>query len=244
MRLTVKGKIKEKQMSLSYRTMIMSIIKKSMEFGDKEYFKELYFYEDKKNKKIKPFCFGVYLRDFKITGNNVEVNGDISITISTPDYNLGIILYNGFLKMKEHPYKGVTFIKDRVILERESKINTLDTLFKTLSPIYIKDKENNPIDVDSHDYCRELNYISDLLLKSYRGYGLREALEFIPVNMKKVVIKEKIKDFIEKTNKEYMYINGYSGIFKLKGDIEDLELLKQLGIGYRRSEGCGLIDLV
>lgn len=243
MRLKVIGNIDKEKMPLSYRTMVMSFIKKAIELGDKECFKELYYYKDKKNKKIKPFCFSVYLNDFKIINDQVQVNGDISITISTADYNLGIVLYNGLLKIKEHSYKDITFIKNRVILEKESKVTTKEAIFKTLSPIYIKDKNNKVLSPDNPKYVEELNYISNLLLKTYRGYGLTESLEFTPLQMKKTVIKEKIKDFIKNSNKEFIYINGYLGIFKLKGNIEDLQLLMELGIGFRRSEGFGLVDL-
>ena len=60
--------------------------------------------------------------------------------------------------------------------------------------------------------------------------------------MKKIVVKEQIKGFKEKTGKEYIYIKAYSGIFKLIGNTEDLNLLKELGVGARRS-GFGNIDL-
>ncbi|GAB6168091.1 CRISPR-associated endoribonuclease Cas6 [Clostridium carnis] len=244
MRFTVKGEIKDKKMPLSYRTMIMSIIKKAIELGDKEYFNELYYYENKKSKKIKPFCFAVYLRNFKVCGDMVEVNGEISITISTPDYNLGIVVYNGFLKMKEHNYNGIIFSKNKITLEKECKVSESEVIFKTLSPIYIKNKENKSIDIDDSEYSKELNYICNLLLNSYRGYGLNKELKFTSLNMKKIVVKEKIKDFVKNSNKDFMYINAYAGVFKLEGDVEDLNLLKQLGVGFRRSEGFGLIDII
>lgn len=243
MRIRIVGNGLEEIFPLNYRVMIISMIKRSIEISDKEYFKELYFYEGKKNKKIKPFSFGVYFRDYIIKGDIVQVNGDISIIISTPDYNFGIALYNGLLRMEEYIFNKYTFIKKKVSLEKESVVNSNKIILKTLSPIHIKDKNNKPIDIKSEEYSKELNYISNIILKTYRGYGLKEELEFTSIAMKKMVIKEKIKGFIENNNKEYIYINGYSGIFTLKGDVEDLQLLMQLGIGFRRSEGFGLIDL-
>lgn len=245
MRIRIMGNGAGGVFPLNYRIMITSMIKKAIETSDEQYFEELYLFEGKKNKKIKPFSFGVYFRDYIIKSDIVQVNGDISIIISTPDYNLGIALYNGLLRMKEYTFNNnYTFIKRKVLLQKESVINNSKVNFKTLSPIHIKGKDNKPIDVSSDGYEEELNYISNILLNSYRGYGLKEKLTFTPINMKKMVIKEKIKDFMINCNKEYIYISAYSGIFALEGDVEDLQLLMQLGLGFRRSEGFGLIDLV
>jgi CRISPR-associated endoribonuclease Cas6 len=62
--------------------------------------------------------------------------------------------------------------------------------------------------------------------------------------MKKVVVKENIRSSAENTDKAIFYVNAYSGIFKLSGDVEDLNYIYQGGIGYRRSQGFGMIDIV
>ena len=59
-----------------------------------------------------------------------------------------------------------------------------------------------------------------------------------------VIVKEEISGFKEKTNKKYIYFNSYSGVFHLRGDKDDLNLLKELGIGVRRNSGFGSIDLI
>lgn len=244
MKLKVTFKAKEEKIPISYRMMILSIIKKALELGDKELFQRLYYYGDKKNKKIKPFCFAVYLDGFKIEDNMITENKNIIITINTPDYNIGLALYNGLLKIKEHKYNNYTLVKEKISLEKEKEIILNEVVLKTLSPIVIRDKENKPISVEDDNYESELNYICNLILSSYRGYGLIEQLKFNSINMKKNVIKEKIEGFSQISNKEFIYINAYSGIFKLKGNKEDLKLLMQLGLGFRRSEGFGAIDLV
>ncbi|MCS4585970.1 hypothetical protein FZ990_12235 [Clostridium perfringens] len=42
----------------------------------------------------------------------------------------------------------------------------------------------------------------------------------------------------------YILFNSYSGVFHLRGDKDDLNLLKELGIGGRRNSGFGSIDLI
>lgn len=249
MRLKVILESKNKKIPRGNRFMIISLIKKAIELEDKDLFNELYFFEGKKNKKIKPFTFAIYLNDFNVKEEYIELNGDISITISTSDYNLGIAIYNGLLKLDEfkfddYKYKDYELIIKRINLIKEKKVNENVILCKTLSPIHIKDKNNKPIQVNNIDFENELNYISNIFLQSYRGFGLKQNLKFTPIKMKKQVIKEEIRGFAQLTNKKYIFIDSYSGIFSLEGDSEDLKLLLQNGIGFRRSEGLGCIDLI
>lgn len=244
MRIRIVGRLKDGIIPIGYRMMIVSLLKKAIEKGDKEYFNKLYYYNEKKNKKIKSFCFGTYLQNFKFEEEGIKVDGKINITISTPDYMLGVSMYNGLLKLSTYRYKDkYEFIKEKVILEKEKIISDEHVVLKTLSPIVIKDSEGKKVDIDSENYEKELNYISNIILESYRGYGLKRKLVFMPIKMKKNVVKEEITGFTKEINKKYIYINGYSGIFTMEGDIEDLNLLLQLGIGFRRSEGFGLISL-
>lgn len=246
MRIKVIFEAEENKFPLSYRMMISSVIKKSLEISDEEYFQNMYYYEEKKNKRIKPFTFSVFFKDYKIEKEEVILNGQGSIIISTPDYNMGIILYNGLLRLKAYEYSKEYKINiQKVLLEKEKLINEGEILCRTLSPIYIKAKDNKAVTVDDiEQFNSELNYISNIALETYNGKGLKEELKFTPVKMKKVVAKEKITDFKLLNNKEFLYIEGYAGTFKLEGSIEDLSLLKQLGLGFRRSEGFGLFDLV
>ncbi|MBD7912071.1 CRISPR-associated endoribonuclease Cas6 [Clostridium cibarium] len=250
MRIRVVCKPKDRRFPLAYRMMISSLIKKSIETVDESYFREMYYYGEKKNKKIKPFTFSVFFNDYKIEKEEVMINGQVSIILSTSDYNFGIILYNGLLKLKSYFYKNnetdsYEIDIQRVILEKEKLINDERILCKTLSPIHIKDKTNKPVSIESNEFVDGLNYISNIALETIRGEGLREELKFTPIkNIKKVVAKEEITDFKQITKKRYIYIEGYSGSFYLEGNIEDLRMLMQIGLGFRRSEGFGLIDLV
>ena len=62
--------------------------------------------------------------------------------------------------------------------------------------------------------------------------------------MRKKVVKEEIEGFKENTNKDIMYVNCYHGLFNLEGDIEDLNVLLKSGLGFRRSEGYGLFEII
>ena len=225
------------------RIMITSLIKKAIENADIELFKEIYFFNNKANKKIKDFTFARYLENFKIKKDYIEV-GRVKVTVTTTNYNLGIAICNGIISIKNFNYKGYNLEISSARLLKEKLINENEVVFRTLSGIHIKDKNNRAIDINDKDFENELNYISDLYLKSYRGYGLKEKLNFIPISMKKVVVQEEIRGFKDVTSKEVIFINSYIGIFKLIGAVEDLNILLQSGIGFRRSQGYGAIEIL
>ncbi|SHH81668.1 CRISPR-associated protein, Cas6 family [Caloranaerobacter azorensis DSM 13643] len=229
---------------LSYRMMFVSLIKKSLEKSNKEYFNNLYYYKDKSNKKSKNFCFSVYLNDFSRENENFRVDGKIILNISSPDHEFMINLYNGLLKNVEFEYKGYRLKKERVRLIREKKILKDRAIFKTLSPIYIKDKVGNSLSPEDEKYEENLNYILDLTLKNFRGYGLKREVKFNSINLTKVVVKEKIRGYIEKNDNDYLYLNSYRGNFYIEGDVEDLNYIYMLGIGFRRNQGFGMVEVL
>jgi CRISPR-associated endoribonuclease Cas6 len=235
---------KTDKLPIGYQTLFLSLIKESFKKVNEDYYKKLYEYEGKHNKKTKPFCFGVFIKGYEIVGDCFNVHDSVILNISTADYELGINLYNGLLNLKEFKYKDFTLEKKRISLSRERFITEEKALFKSLSPIHIKNKENQPISPDDEGFETELNYIVNKTLESHRGYGLKKPLGFEKVSMKKIVVKEEIRDFIKQTNKSTLFVNAYSGIFKLSGDAEDLNHIYQMGIGFRRNQGFGMVDII
>jgi CRISPR-associated endoribonuclease Cas6 len=228
----------------AYSMQICSMIKEALKTVNEEYYKTLYLYGDKKSKKTKNFTFSTYVSDYELKDDVFIVKDKVVVNISTPDYEFGINLYNGILSKREFKYKNeYELYAQKVRLIREKTIIAEEVKFKTLSSIYIKDKDNNSLDYNTEEFVKELNYISDVTLKQYRGYGLKRKLDFIHGDMKKKVVKLNISDFKQKTNKEIMYVNSYQGEFKLCGDIEDLSDIYMLGLGFRRNEGFGMIEV-
>ncbi len=247
MRFVIALKPLENKIPISNRNIGMSLIKAAIKIENEELFNDMFFYGDKKNKKIKPIAFSIYINDFKINKNDIDVNGDILINISTPSNRIGLTIFNGIIKLKnkgEFKYKNYSFKLLNIRLLEEKAINTNIIKCKTLSPIYIRDINGKSISIEDKEKFEEgLNYVSNIFLESYRGYGLKERLIFEPRYMKKNVIKEEIDEFKNQTNKQFMFINAFSGVFALKGNVDDLKVLMQSGIGFRRTQGFGLLDL-
>ncbi|AQS10333.1 CRISPR associated protein Cas6 [Clostridium saccharobutylicum] len=230
---------------LNYNYLILSLIKNNLSKENPLLFKKIYEKNEDYEFRTKPFTFSVKLEDFKITGDEVKLENHIFLTISTCDYIIGSVIYNSFLKEKIYEYQNKYKLEiGNVNILKEKNINSNQVVFKTLSPIIIRNKAGEFLSIDDSNYEKELNYIVDNNIKSYRGNGLKEELKFQPVLMKKRVIKEKISEFTEKTGKEIFYITGYDGIFKLTGDKEDLNLIYKMGVGFRRSSGGGCLEIV
>ena len=229
---------------LSHNLMFVSLIKEALKKSDSDYYEKIYFYDGKQNKKSKNFCFAVKMKGFEIEGDIANLKNGVSLFISSPDNEFIIYLYNGLLKIKEFKYKNFNIIRERISLLKEKKVNSTELIFKTVSPICIKDNRNFFLKIDDKMYEKELNYIAGIVLENYRGRGLTEKLIFQNVKMNKVVVRQEINMFKEKSGKNHLCINSYEGIFKLCGDPEDLKDLYNLGLGFKRSQGFGMLDIV
>lgn len=230
---------------LNYNYLILSLIKSNLSKENPMLFKKVYEENENYEFRTKPFAFSVKLENFKIEDDEVTLERHALLTISTCDYIIGSVIYNSFLKEKDYEYQNrykLQIVKVSVL--KEKNINSNQVVFKTLSPIIVKNKLGQFLKTEDLDYEKELNYIANNIIKSYRGNGLKEELKFEPVLMKKRVIKERISEFTEKTGKNIFYITGYEGIFKLTGDKEDLNLIYKMGLGFRRSSGCGCLEIV
>lgn len=236
--------IKTKEIPLNYNYMILSLIKNNLKKENPILFKSFY-NGNGYNFRTKPFTYALKLENFKISKEKVFLQERCMLTISTSDYVLGSVIYNSFINSKEFVYKSQYKLNiGKVAMLKEKNIVSKEVVFKTMSPIAIRNKQGDFLNVNSDDYEKELNYITDEVLKSCRGIGLKEQLKFEPVMMKKRVIKEEITKISKMTNKNIFYITGYEGIFKLSGDKEDLNAIYKLGLGFRRSSGCGCLEIV
>lgn len=243
--MRLKCEFKTDKIPVAYSMMMVSMIKESLKKADDKYYEKIYFYNDnKKNKSSKNITFAVYMKGFTLKDNEFYINDRIIVEISSPDYELLVNIYNGIVSKKVFQYKDeYTITNTGMYMVQEKKVSSNIAIMKTLSPIAVKDKKGTFLKIEDESFIKELHYICNLELENFRGYGLKENLDFEPVSMKKTVVKEEISS-CNNMKYEYLYVNAYKGIFKLKGDKEDLNLLYQLGIGFRRNQGFGMVDIL
>lgn len=228
---------------VSYNMLFVSLIKECIKKVDENYFNELFYYKENANKKSKNYSFSVKLGKFSLNEDIFEIiDKNIFFTLSSPDIEFIANFYNGLHQVNNFSYKDFTLRRKNIYLLPQKKIDDNEVVFRTLSPICIKNKIGKYLDIEDKNFKKELNYLANLILMNYRGKGLKDELDFKPIDMKKVVVKVD-NDFI-KDCKKYYNINSYKGIFKLKGDIEDLDLLYQLGLSFRRNQGFGMLEVM
>jgi CRISPR-associated endoribonuclease Cas6 len=166
------------------------------------------------------------------------------LTISSPDHEFLLHLYNGLQKKRAFSYKEYHFVKEKVNMVREQQVTGTSVVFRTLSPILIEDESGKPVSPNDSSYEKHVNYLANVILLQYRGKGLHTPLSIRPLRFKKAVVKESNHQFTEKCGENcYLYFTAYHGLFELTGHQEDLQLLYQLGLSKRRNQGFGQLEI-
>lgn len=189
--------------------------------------------------QLKPYTFSVFMNDFEMIDDEFVINQDVSWFISSNDTSFIISLYNGLRNQRKLVYQGYEGKIRNIQLIKEKKVKHSMVLGRFMSPIVIRNKEGIPVNPYDQNFEKEFHYIVNLTLKEMLGRGMSEPITFEPVNMKKVV--RKIPP--SKTDRP-VYIEAWKGDFALGGNKEDLQALYELGVGFRRSQGYGMFDLI
>lgn len=222
------------KLPLAYRMGMVSLIKEALRQEDPEYFSKLY---QTKNLK-KPFSFAVFLKNFELNHDHFRVN-EFAITISSGNHEFMLKLVNGLNLIQHFEIKGSPIKVVRVHVMREKSISEDSVVFQTLSPLLIE-SNLGPLSPAQEEYEKELNYEANLVVRNILNRSLRKHLQFMPLGMKKVVIKEQNRHF---SKEGYLMFTAYKGLFRLKGDREDLQVLYENGIGRRSAQGFGLLEV-
>lgn len=262
--MRIKATFKADKLPILYRHRFMALIKEALEKSDTDYKESLYPNKNSEHSKIaKPFCFSVAMplgriakKGKIIIDEGVEIedsvfyfpqNSSLSFYISSSEYQFMVCLYNGLLEMKTFPFgSNINLMLERVFMLNEKNITQDDVVFKTNAPILIEDKNSRPLLPFAGSilsFNDHFNVIHDGILKDIRGHGLYREMEFVPIKLKKQVVKHTLKGFREKTGKPYMTFTCFEGCFKLKADPRDLQMLYQIGIGLRTGQGFGMVEV-
>jgi CRISPR-associated endoribonuclease Cas6 len=224
---------------IHYRMAMVSIIKEALRTSDEAYYHRLY----QRGQRTKPFVFSTYLKNFHIINHEIKLDG-ITLTVSSPDHEFLLHLYNGLQKNRAFSYKDYHFVKKKIAVVKEKQVTGPSVVFRTLSPMLIEDEKGNPIAPDDASYEEHVNYVADMILSQYRGKGLYAPLSIKPIYFKKVVVKESNHEFAAAHgDDEYLYFTAYHGLFAVTGHPEDLQLLYQLGLSKRRNQGFGQLEI-
>lgn len=240
MRFCLNFYLDKNEIPLDYRSCFLSFFKFAFKNYDKEIYEKLY---SNKNLTIKPFTFSVFLGKSEFNYNNIILsNKNIKLNFSTYHYEYGIYFYNAMLNSKFIPYP---FGENNIILKnlniiKEVNINTNKISAKTLSPIVIRkhQKENNSdLYYDLND-SNSISVLKENIINSNKIFfdfdielDVKE-LEIIPIKVRNILI-------LYHDHK----ILGNIGTIILKGKSYLLDYLVKSGVGARRSQGFGMVEI-
>lgn len=226
-----------------YRRGFLSIIKSALARSDPSLFK--LYYEGKF--KIKPFTFSVFFpggikfeNDQFITGENFILN------FSTNSKKLASHIYNGMFQLFYEPYKVFDNLVrlERVYIHPPKLIKKSEIRFQTISPMLVTNKDCH-IEKDGNQY--------DIYLTP-DDEGFDEGIRFL--------VNEQIKEFLGTNSLSFHYeiikescqivpiwhYNQWNKSVKtvivIKSNPEVLQLLYDTGIGARRSQGFGMLEVI
>lgn len=225
-----------------------------------------FFYDSGVVGKTKPFTFAIKVpkekeikREVFQCVNKAEIEAEvfyfrrrafIHFFVSSIDNLFIIDLYNGISGIKTFEIaKGYEVSYLRASLLPEQKIDRNEVMFKTLSPILLEKKEWGkdrpllPIGAELEKFNKRLNDYEDVIKRDLCGEGLRRKLEVIPYKVRREVVKHHIGTMGRENGKNFYTFTAFAGFFKVKGDKEDLNFLYKSGIGMRRSQGFGMVDI-
>lgn len=221
-----------------YRRIFMALIKNIISNQDNTLYTLLYGTDESKRKVNKPFTFSVHFPLFKgIEKDEFQCGNKAHLIFSTNDETIISTLYNGLRKKKEiiigenYP---ITFKIENSYLLPEKKIRSNKVGFKTIGPVLINLKGDN------------LTYIPPTHPKFSEAF-----IEIICIQAAELNTQCKGEDihFDIQTMKKLplshynQTMTSWLGEFSLEAPKEVLQLVYDTGIGVRRSQGFGMLEI-
>lgn len=221
---------------------ILSLLKNCFSSYSEEYYENLY---QNTNNKIKDFTFSLYLGGCKFLREEILIPGKkIILNFSAYSFEDGIMFYNSFLcnKGKRYPLKNNTIMIGKINLVKEKTIYSNEIIFKTMSPIVVREHNGNNGKTWYHSLSSEEGraiFIENLRYQLKDVFGERVTYDFkdIEINISNDNKEVKVKNY---------GIEVLSNIAKIKIKSQPyiLDYLYKAGIGSKRGSGFGMVDIV
>lgn len=238
MRLQVNFEMDTDWLVKDYRRIFMSLIKSVFSAYEPALCISLYGTEEQKRKVNKPFTFSIYFPSFKeISGSRINCGNQVNLFFSSDNEILVIAFYNGIRQKKEIIIGENQPIKFKVTNTRllsVKKIKADKIVFKTLSPILVNEKGDNLrfISPTHPDFDRVFKTI---ILNQAEVFNVRcnESDLAIEIHsMKKLPLTHYNQT-----------MTSWLGEFTMQAPKEVLQLVYDTGIGVRRSQGFGMLEI-
>ena len=240
MRFDVNITLSDKEIPKDKNRMFLSFIKHNLSKNNKRCFEKLY---GKGITDRKSFALASYLPGAIFNENTITIpNKKIKLTISVVDMELGVEIFKSMMGSvnNTYKYKDGELTTKSVKLLREKRIENSTEIFKTLSPIVIRDHVRE----DNKDWFYDLNDSKgqELFVRNLK-FQLEEEMpesKYFLDELEVEVLKNK------KTVSKNYGINVQCNlcVIKINGKSEILEHIYKSGVGSFKSQGFGLLDII
>lgn len=193
------------------------------------------------NRNYKPFCFSHLLGNFKIVGKNLAFSGESTLIVSSFDQEF-INSITTTCIIKDDLFIGQNKIEVTSFSCNEEKLDKSEYIVKTLSPFFLYSTFNNMGSSLRHFYSPNdkknfnIQVNNNLRRKAQAFFGKDwddKSIEILPI-------------FVAK--KTELYKQGvyecYNGTFRIKGDIDLINLVYDVGLGMGNGKGFGLLEFI
>lgn len=239
MRLLLEFQLEENIIPLEYRKFFLHFIKDSLsDANGGKYYKQFYNGTDAKN-----YTFAIFFDKPQFQKDEILLQSKrVKMLFSTSEKSTGLIFYTSFLEQKKKKYnleKRNTIQLLSVRNLREPEIGANQILVKTNAPLVVRKhtKEENKdyyYSFEKEEFLQEANQsIVRQLLRAGFSDIIVESVKIQPVKCRKVIVTHygcKIETTV--------------GTFLLEGNKSVLSYFIQAGIGARKSEGFGMLELM
>ncbi|MGB4268038.1 MAG: CRISPR-associated endoribonuclease Cas6 [Spirochaetota bacterium] len=232
-----------------YRIGFASMIKEALKKENEKLY-SLY-YGNNTSTIPKPFTFAVKLNVKEVIKKDINYlklgNPNVQFYLSSNDYEFLMSVYNGLLQIKKYPIYSNTVSIQRFNLVNPKEFTDTKAVFDIFSPVVVRrvtpDKKGaGYTNVNEADYTQMLFYNIKSLCKFLGdSYCLSESDVKINTNAAFTV---KIPHYNKKNPQKPEVIVATDGSLTIEAPNEVLKLIYDIGLGARRSQGFGMLEVV
>ena len=242
MRLELLLNLEKSIIPRDYKKICISYLKNALtDYANGKFYEQFF-----GNINQKDYAFSVILSKPKFNTETIELeNNRIKLLFTASDtYRTGLIFFAAFIHQKNKRFplpEGNAMTLKRINQVNEQLITESRVIFKTTIggglAIRQHDRETN---TDRYFTFQDEGF--DEQMKLVLGVQAREAgfpeqiaqdIDMRPIQCKKVVVKH-----------YGVFIDLSVGIFKMEGNAELLQYFYQAGLGSKRSQGFGMVDII
>jgi len=238
-----------------YRRNILSLIKEAINSGQNgsEIYEKYYV---KEARKMKPFTFSVNFKaddTFHEKGFLRLSKPKLDLFFSASDPIFLINVYNGLVQLKKnYPlFPGLKAKIARFNLEQQKIFQCNEAVFKTCSPILVRDtdasgKSNGYITANNPEFTNKIFHSVKSMSKALMNSApllKQENFAVEMINFKTVRISH-YSDKSARQDAKREQIDATSGTIKIKAPAPVLQLIYDAGIGAKRSQGFGMLEVL